>query len=148
MGSKPRLTGYRRQNGTMGIRNHVIILPLDDLSNAAAEAVAKVIPGTLALPHAFGRLQFGEDLELTFQTLIGTGRNANVAAVVVIGIEPKWTQKVADGIASTGKPVAAFSIEGKGDLQVIAEASRVAAMFLQDASEAQREPAEIGDLIM
>jgi hypothetical protein len=65
MGSKPRLTGYRRENGTMGIRNHVIILPLDDLSNAAAEAVAKVIPGTMALPHAFGRLQFGEDLQLS-----------------------------------------------------------------------------------
>ena len=48
MGSKPRLMGYRRPNGTMGIRNHVVILPLDDLSNAAAEAVAKVIPGTLA----------------------------------------------------------------------------------------------------
>ena len=54
--------GYRRENGTMGIRNHVIILPLDDLSNAAAEAVAKVITGTMALPHAFGRPQFGEDL--------------------------------------------------------------------------------------
>ena len=84
MGSKPRLMGYRRENGAMGIRNHVIILPLDDLSNAAAEAVAKVIPGTMALPHAFGRLQFGEDLQLTFDTLIGTGVNANVAAVVVI----------------------------------------------------------------
>ena len=136
--------GYRRENGAMGIRNHVIILPLDDLSNAAAEAVAKVIPGTLALPHAFGRLQFGEDLQLTFDTLIGTGVNANVAAVVVIGIEPKWTQRVADGIAKTGKPVAAFSIEGKGDLQVIQEASRVAAMFLQDASGLVRTEAEMG----
>jgi (2R)-sulfolactate sulfo-lyase subunit beta len=123
-------------------------LPLDDLSNAAAEAVAKVIPGTLALPHAFGRLQFGEDLQLTFDTLIGTGVNANVAAVVVIGIEPKWTQRVADGIAKTGKPVAAFSIEGKGDLQVIQEASRVAAMFLQDASGLVRTEAEMGDMIM
>ena len=86
--------------------------------------------------------------QLTFQTLIGTGKNANVAAVVVIGIEPKWTQKVADGIAATGKPVAAFSIEGKGDLQVIAEASRVAAMFLQDASALEREATEMGDMIM
>ena len=77
MGSKSRLTGFRRPDGSMGIRNHVIILPVDDLSNAAAEAVAKVVPGTLALPHAFGRLQFGEDLELTFRTLIGTGQNAN-----------------------------------------------------------------------
>ena len=148
MGIKPHLTGFRRPNGTMGIRNYVIILPLDDLSNAAAEAVAKVIPGTLALPHAFGRLQFGEDLELTFRTLIGTGLNPNVAAVVVIGIEPKWTDRVAAGIAASGKPVAAFSIEGKGDLQVIMEASRVAAAFLQDATEIQREPAEIGDLMM
>ena len=32
--------GYRRENGRVGVRNHVIILPLDDLSNAAAEAVA------------------------------------------------------------------------------------------------------------
>ena len=148
MGSKPRLTGYRRANGTMGIRNHVIILPLDDLSNAAAEAVAKIIPGTMALPHAFGRLQFGEDLDLTFRTLIGTGKNPNVAAVVVIGIEPKWTKKVAEGIATTGKPVAMFSIEGRGDLAVIAEAARVAAQFMQDASEINREPAEMGDLMM
>jgi len=140
--------GYRRPNGTMGIRNHVVILPLDDLSNAAAEAVAKVIPGTLALPHAFGRLQFGQDLELTFKTLIGTGMNANVAAVIVIGIEPKWTNRVAEGIAKSGKPVAAFSIEGKGDLQTITEASRMAAMFLQDASGLEREPAEIGEMIM
>jgi len=148
MGSKSRLTGFRRPDGSMGIRNHVIILPVDDLSNAAAEAVAKVVPGTLALPHAFGRLQFGEDLELTFRTLIGTGLNANVAAVVVIGIEPKWTERVASGIAKSGKPVATFSIEGKGDLQVIADASRAAQIFLQDASEIMREPATEGDLIM
>jgi (2R)-sulfolactate sulfo-lyase subunit beta len=148
VGSKPRLTGFRRENGTIGIRNHVIILPVDDLSNAAAEAVAKVVPGTLALPHAFGRLQFGEDLELTFRTLIGTGRNANVAAVIVIGIEPKWTERVASGIAVSGKPVASFSIEGKGDLTTIADASRVAQQFLMNASEIQREPAEMGEMIM
>jgi (2R)-sulfolactate sulfo-lyase subunit beta len=148
VGSKPRLTGFRRENGTIGIRNHVIILPVDDLSNAAAEAVAKVVPGTLALPHAFGRLQFGEDLELTFRTLIGTGRNPNVAAVVVIGIEPKWTERVASGIAVSGKPVASFSIEGKGDLTTIADASRVAQQFLMNASEIQREPADMGEMIM
>lgn len=148
MASKPRLTGYRRANGTVGIRNHVVILPVDDLSNAAAEAVAKVIPGTLALPHAYGRLQFGEDLELTFRTLIGTGRNPNVAAVVVIGIEPNWTNRVVEGIVTTGKPVAGFSIEGKGDLTVIAEAAQVAKKFLQDASEIVREPVEMGEMIM
>ena len=104
--------GYRRENGRVGVRNHVVILPVDDISNAAAEMVGNNIKGTLAIPHSYGRLQFGADLELFFRTIIGTGRNPNVAAVVVIGIEPGWTKRVVDGISETGKPVAGFSIEG------------------------------------
>jgi len=142
----PTFMGYRRENGRVGIRNHVVILPLDDLSNAACEAVASNIKGTLALPHPYGRLQFGEDLELHFRTLIGTGSNPNVAAVVVIGIEPGWTQRVVEGIASTGKPVEGFSIEGNGDIKTIANASRKAKEFVQRASEQQREKCNLNDL--
>jgi len=138
--------GYRRENGRVGIRNHVVILPLDDLSNAASEAVANNIKGTLAIPHAYGRLQFGEDLELFFRTLIGTGCNPNVAACVVIGIEPGWTGRVVEGIRSTGKPVFGFSIEGHGDLSTIASASRKAQELLQWASEKQREECSINEL--
>ncbi len=138
--------GYRRENGRVGVRNHVAILPVDDISNAACEAVANNIKGTIALPHAYGRLQFGEDLELHFRTIIGTGANPNVAACVVIGIEPGWTQKVADGIAATGKPVAAFSIEQNGDIATIASASRKAKEFLHWSSELVREACPISDL--
>jgi len=142
------LAGYRRANGQVGIRNHVVILPVDDLSNAVCEAVARTMPGTRALPHAYGRLQYGEDLELTFRTLAGTGANPNVAAVIVIGIEPNWTNRVVEQIASTGKPVAGFSIERFGDLKTLAAASRVAQQFLQDASALQREPIERNELII
>jgi (2R)-sulfolactate sulfo-lyase subunit beta len=144
--SNLKFQGYRRENGRVGVRNHVVILPLDDLSNAACEAVANNIKGTMALPHAYGRLQFGEDLELHFRTLIGTGSNPNVAAVVVIGIEDQWTNRVVEGIAKTGKPVAGFGIEGTGDIGTIAKASRVAKDFLQQASELQREECPISDL--
>lgn len=142
------LTGYRRPNGAVGIRNHVVVLPVDDLSNAAAEAVAGIVPGTLALPHAFGRLQFGADLELTFRTLIGTGCNPNVAAVVVIGIEPNWTERVVDGIARTGKPVTGFSIERSGDLRTIEKAARAVRRMLQDASEIPRVPVERHEVML
>ena len=140
--------GYRRENGRVGIRNHVVILPLDDLSNAACEAVAHNIKGTLALPHAYGRLQFGEDLELFFRTLIGTGANPNVAACIVIGIEPQWTGRVVDGIRKTGKPVEGFAIEGNGDINTIAAASRKAREYVQWASEQQREVCSIEDLFI
>ncbi len=139
-------SGWRRENGRVGVRNHVLILPLDDLSNAACEAVANNIKGTLAIPHAYGRLQFGADLELHFRTLIGTGSNPNVAAVVVIGIEDQWTKRVVDGIAKTGKPVIGFGIEGHGDIAIIAKASYEAKKFVQWASELQREECGIADL--
>lgn len=138
--------GWRRENGRVGVRNHVVILPLDDLSNAACEAIANNIKGTLAIPHAYGRLQFGEDLELHFRTLIGTGSNPNVAAVVVIGIEEGWTSRVVDGIKKTGKPVTGFGIGLHGDIDTVARASRVAKDYLQWASELKREECDISDL--
>ena len=138
--------GFRRENGRVGVRNHVVILPVDDISNAAAEAVAHNVFGTLAIPHSYGRLQFGADLELFFRTVIGTGRNPNVAAVVVIGIEPGWTQRVVDGITETGKPVEGFSIEGQGDISTIAQASHQAREYVQWSSELRREECGIGDL--
>ena len=144
--SKATFWGYKRENGRIGVRNHVVILPVDDLSNAAAQAVENNIKGTLALPHPYGRLQFGADLELHFRTLIGTGSNPNVAAVVVIGIEDGWAKKVADGIAATGKPVSFFGIEGHGDHETIRRASQKAREYLQWASELRREERALKDL--
>ena len=138
--------GYRRDNGRAGVRNHVLILPVDDISNAAVEAVGNNIKGTLAVPHAYGRLQFGEDLDLHFRTMIGTGSNPNVAACIVIGIEPGWTKIIVDGIAKTGKPVEGFSIEQNGDLKTIMDASRKAKEFVHYASELQKEEISISEL--
>jgi (2R)-sulfolactate sulfo-lyase subunit beta len=140
--------GFRRADGRVGVRNHVIILPIDDISNAACEGVAALVPGVMALSHPYGRIQFGPDLDLHFRTLIGTGLNPNVAAVVVIGIEPRWTARVADAIAASGKPVASFHIEGTGDLRTIQKAARAAMKLLQDASTLQREEIPMSDLVI
>ncbi len=143
-----KLTGYKRPDGRFGVRNHVVILPVDDISNAAAEGVARLIKGTMVLPHPYGRLQFGEDFDLTMRTLAGTGRNPNVAAVIVICIEPKWADLIVKEIAKTGKPVAGFAIERSGDLKTIEAAARKAKEFVQYANELQREPFGVKQLCM
>jgi (2R)-sulfolactate sulfo-lyase subunit beta len=140
------INAWRRENGRVGVRNHVIILPVDDISNAACEAVGNNVKGTMALPHSYGRLQFGEDLELHFRTMIGTGANPNVAAVIVIGIEPEWTKVIVDGIAATGKPVTGFSIEQKGDFETIRQASWKAKEYVHWATELQKEVCPLTDL--
>lgn len=140
--------GYVRENGKVGVRNYIAIIPVDDISNTAAEGVSKLINGTLALTHPYGRLQFGKDLELFFRIIIGSGSNPNIAACIVIGIEEKWTDIIANGISKTGKPVEAFYIERYGDLKTIERASRVAHKLVQDASEIEREEVDISELVM
>lgn len=144
--SNPKIMAYKRENGRVGIRNHVVILPLDDLSNSACEKVAHNVKGCKAIPHAYGRLQFGEDLELFFRTMIGTGANPNVAAVVVIGIEPEWTNRIVEGIAKTGKPVAGFAIERHGEIKTVEQASWKAKEYMHWASELKREECDLSEI--
>src|SRR5260221_1229667 len=138
--------GYTRENGRIGVRNHVLVLPVDDLYNAACEAVANNIKGTLAIPHPYGRLQLVADVELHCKTLIGAGSNPNVAAVVFIGIEDVCARKVADDIAKTGKPVSFFGIEGDGDMETIRRGSKAAKDYMHWASELRREERPLKDL--
>ena len=140
--------GFERENGRVGTRNHVLIIPLDDLSNSSAVAVEKEIWGTRAIPHPYGRLQFGAAFDLMFKTLSGFGKNPNVASAIVIGIEPNWTQKIADDIAKTGKNVEALSIEENGDLKTIERASRFAKKMVVDASEKQRKEFDVSNLVV
>src|SRR3546814_3938802 len=105
-----------------------------------------LFPYTTLFRSPYGRLQFGEDLELHFRTLIGMGSNPNVAAVIVIGIEEGWTKRVVDGIAATGKPVAGFSIELHGDHDTIMRASRKAKEFVHYATGLNRQECPISDL--
>ena len=140
--------GYERENGKVGIRNHVLVIPLDDLSNSAAVGVEHLIHGTRAVPHPYGRLQFGDDLDLMFKTLSGFGKNPNVASAIVIGIEDKWASKVADEIVKTGKHVETVGIEGYGDLKTIERASRLARYMVQDASEKHRKQFDASSLVV
>jgi (2R)-sulfolactate sulfo-lyase subunit beta len=143
-----QILAYRRENGRVGVRNYVLLITVDDISNAVVETVEKAVAGTLAIPHPYGRLQFGKDLELLFKTLIGTGSNPNVAAVIVVGVEPKWTTIVAEGIAKTKKPVEAFWVEGNGQIRTIEKVMRTAVKMVEDATNLRREPVDISELMI
>ncbi len=147
--SEVEFLGYRREDGSVGVRNHVALIAVDHAGAPVVEGVSKLIRGTTAVSHQYGRLQFGEDLELTFETLIGTGCNPNVAAAVVVGIEPNWTLKVAEEIERRSKkPVRAVHVIGKGTIDAIRDAAKHARELVSWASEIQKEPCKISDLII
>ncbi len=146
-----KFLGYRRPDGKVGVRNHVLILPTITCATQAAKQITELVQGTVSFIHQHGCAQVGTDYDQTFRTYVGMGLNPNVYGVVVLGLgcETHQARSVSDEIAKSGKPVVTVSIQDHGGtLQAIAEGAKVAAKMVQDASAIMREECDISELII
>ena len=143
--------GYRRHDGRVGVRNHVLILPTITCATKAAKQITELVHGTVSFVHQHGCAQVGVDYEQTFRTYVGLGLNPNVYGVVVLGLgcETHQARNVAKEIAATGKRVEVVSIQDEGGtLDAIATGAKLAAKLVQEASEVQREWCDLSELII
>ncbi|MCM3439379.1 UxaA family hydrolase [Metabacillus halosaccharovorans] len=143
--------GYRRIDGQVGIRNHVLILPTITCATQAAKQITELVHGTVSFIHQHGCAQVGEDYEQTFRTYYGMGANPNVYGVVVLGLgcETHQARSVAEELSKIGKPVEVVSIQDEGGtLDAIAKGAKIAAKMVQEASTQRRVPCEINELIV
>jgi altronate dehydratase large subunit len=103
--------GYGRPDGSVGVRNHIIVIAPMDCSFEPARKIAEET-GVIAVTQHHG---CGYD-PMVASTLIGAGRNPNVAGVLVLGLgcESITADIIADGIQSTGKPVEQLLIQEEG----------------------------------
>lgn len=136
------LAGFHRPDGQVGFRNHVLILSVVDTANPVARRVATVVRNTIPICPSFGRAQLGEDYEQHVRTLAGLGSNPNVAAAVILSLEPVAARNVAERIARTGRPVEIVTFdEAGGTIRATEQATRAAMHFVLEASGLTREPA-------
>lgn len=143
------ILGYRRSNGQVGFRNHVAVLAAMDNINGVVKKISDAVRGTLPLPIWYGRGQFGQDEELTFRTLVGMGQNPNLAAVLVVSLEPVSARKLAEAIAESGKPVRWVSVQTAGNsIAAVAEGTMLAAELVKEVSEYRREPVGLDELVL
>ena len=141
--------GYRRPDGTVGIRNHVAILAVMDNVNGIVRNLGDLVRGTIALPVWYGRGQFGADDTLFRRTQVGMAANPNIAAVLVISLEEVSAKKVAAAIAETGKPVAHISVQDVGGtVAALAEGMRKLIPMVSEASAMKREFVPLSELIL
>ena len=144
-------SGYKRPDGKVGVRNHVVILPSVACSNEVCNAIARNVKGTISIPHQHGCAQLAFDAEQTARTLIGVGKNPNVAAVLVIGLgcEVVNSSMIASKIAESGKPVKNLVIqEVGGSPKTIKEGVRIAKEMVTFASRLKREKSKPNSLIL
>lgn len=143
--------GYRRENGTVGTRNHLVILPSVFCANTTATKIAAQIPGAIAMTHCVGCSQVGLDLELTARTLKSMGCHPNAGAVIVIGLgcERFDPQELYDAIHETGKPVAKLVIQEEGGVtKTIERAVSIGRQFAEQLALQQRTPCDLSELMI
>src|SRR5206468_7170525 len=117
MSSNGRFLGYRRSDGRVGVRNHVLVVPTVICAAVVAERIAAAIPPIgAALPHLAGCGQLGPDMSVTHETLAAYARHPNVGAVIVValGCEQVVAQHLADTARQSGRPAQVVSIQGEG----------------------------------
>ncbi|MGL5544541.1 UxaA family hydrolase [Cetobacterium sp.] len=146
-----KFMGYRRKDGKVGVRNHVLILATSVCSNKVAEEIANKVTGCTHINNTFGCCQIGSDARLTTKTVINTALNGNVGAVVVVGLGCEGTEPdfVAKEIAKSGKPVATVVIQKDGGtLKAFAKGCEYARVFSQELSMEKRVECDVNELIL
>ena len=132
-----KFMGYRRNNGKVGIRNHVLILATSVCSNKVAEDISHAVEGSTYINNTYGCCQLGADFELTKKTIINTGKNPNVGAVLIVGLGCEGVEPldIYEAIKETGKPVEKITIqEERGTLNADAKGDAIARKFVQELS--------------
>jgi altronate dehydratase large subunit len=140
--------GYKRENGTSGVRNWVAVISIMDNCNPVTRAICNAVDGTLPVTTLFVRGQYGRDLEIAFNSLAGMGRNPNIAAVLLVGLEDQTSEEVARRIRTAGKPVEVINLQPHGTINAVAEGTRRAMRLAIQASRVRRVPCPVADLVV
>lgn len=143
------LDAYRRTDGTLGVRNRVLVAPSVICSHIVAERIAEAMEGAVSVPHDHGCAQIGADHEQTERTLLHLAQNPNVAGVTVVGLGCEHLQSgpFAERIAEADVPVRETSIQDAGGTDACIEEGIDATNELSSAvGTADRSTVSLADL--
>ena len=147
-----KFMGYRRSDGRVGIRNHVLILPTCACGSESARIVASQVRGAVNIVFNTGCSDVAANTAMSQKVLAGFALNPNVWGVVIIGLgcETVPHRQLREKIQKlTDKPVVSFGIqEVGGTLKTIELATRAARDMAAQAAMQQKEECDISEIIM
>jgi altronate dehydratase large subunit len=146
-----KFLGYRRSNGTVGVRNHVLVFPTVICAAGVAEMIVREVPGTIYVGHQHGCGHLGPEREHMIRTMVGSCGNPNVAGVLLVGLgcEMLTSELLAGKLKDEGQRVEAITIQTmRGTGEAIARGRELARELLDETRNAQREPVAVSELMV
>ena len=148
--SERTFLGYHRADGSVGVRNHVLVLSITGLTGPTARRIGACVPGAKVVSMPYGSGLVGDDYALHRRAMIGLGINPNVGAVVLIGGHPPFVAECADEIAESGKPVEAITLdECHHDALILTDrAVRAVVGYMREISGQRRQESPLSSLFV
>ena len=143
--------GYRRPDGPPGARNHLVVVSAMDNANPLARRIGKLVREAVVVNTTFGRNLFGEDERQHYRVMGRTAGHPNVGAAIVVSLEPKSAQDVADvaAEASPWMPVETLTIhETGGTLRTASRGVEIAQKLYRHLSTARRRRCDLSELTL
>lgn len=144
--------GYKRADGKVGVRNHVLILPACACASETCRIVASQVKGSVNVIINVGCSDVAANTEMTQRILTGFALNANIYGVVIIGLgcETVGHRELKAKLEKlTTKPIVSFGIQEEGGTVATAEkAVRAAREMVAKASLEKRVPCDASDLFV
>ncbi|HUV35201.1 MAG TPA: UxaA family hydrolase [Candidatus Desulfaltia sp.] len=139
--------GYERPDGSVGVRNHMLVIAPIDCSYEPARKIAEQVDGAVAITQTYG---CGADTML-IHNLVGTALNPNVAGVLIVGLgcETLTGEMLLEQIEPSGKPVHNITIqELGGTLKTHERGVRLLQGMAQDVAKLRRETFPLSKLML
>ncbi|MBM3533270.1 MAG: hypothetical protein FJX60_09585 [Alphaproteobacteria bacterium] len=149
--NEPDFQGYRRADGSVGVRNHMLVLSVGGLTIPTARRIAASIKGAaiVGFPYNAGSL-LGDDRATWRRAMFALALHPNVGAVLLIGDNPPLTAEVAAHVKRAGRPHAALTLDDCGhDAVTLTERGmRASARLAMQISSDRRAPAPLSALTL
>jgi altronate dehydratase large subunit len=143
--------GYPRPEGLVGVRNHIGVISTVGCANDVTLWITEQVKGCASFLHGQGCTQTQPDLDQVTRTLISLGWNPNLAGVLLVslGCESVSVDKIAEGIAASGKPVDKVVIqESGGATAAVDQGTRIVKAMTLEASRMKREEFPDSELVL
>lgn len=162
--------GFRRANGAVGTRNHILIVPTSMCASHESLQISILaehtlydrerypnVDGVVAIPHNKGcGCSDGSNIDITLRTLANYAAHPNVGAVVMIelGCEKTNLSKMENYLARRGsegfgKPVSWLGVQAEGGTQAVVERGlEEVARMLPVVNQTQREEFPASEIVL
>lgn len=149
--------GYNRDNGKVGVRNEIWIIPTVGCVNNVASKIAELSKGLVrenieavcAFPHPYGCSQMGDDQEHTRQILANLINHPNAGGVLVLGLGCENSNiDVLKGYMGDINPDRVKFLVAQESDDEIAEGVAIVKGLAEYASQFRREPISVSKLVI